>query len=161
MDMICLPISRAYRPGIGFADAAAFLFDKRSDLANQNLLAILGTPDKMIAQLARDVFGVLCIHTRQYNKCSNSCEEPGGTALPLLEREGIIFVSERQCKPCLGSSRARRTRPREYEQQRLDGQVARYTEKYSREGNWTWTKTKLNAWLRPSERLPSIGDKFK
>jgi len=62
------------------------LFDKRSNLSDEKLLAIFGTPDKMIGQFVGDVFGVLHIHTRQHNICSTSCEVPGRAALPLLER---------------------------------------------------------------------------
>jgi hypothetical protein len=46
---------------------------------------IFGTPDKMVSQLVGDVFGVLRIHTRQYDMCSNSCEVPERAALPLDE----------------------------------------------------------------------------
>jgi hypothetical protein len=40
MHMICLHIESAYRPGIGFADAADFLFDKWSKFTHQNLFPI-------------------------------------------------------------------------------------------------------------------------
>ena len=86
--MIGLDIERPYRPGVGFADAANCLFHKRSKLANQNLLAVCGTPDKVISQLIGDVFGVLCIHTQHYHRCSSLPEVPSRAALPLLEREG-------------------------------------------------------------------------
>ena len=46
MHMILLNIERAYRPGIRFADAADFLPNKRSQLANQNLFAVFGTQTK-------------------------------------------------------------------------------------------------------------------
>ena len=85
MHMIGLDIERPYRPGVGFTDAANFLFHKRSKLANQNLLAVFGTSDKVISQFIGDVFGVLCIHTCHCNICSNSCEVPVGAALPLDE----------------------------------------------------------------------------
>jgi len=48
MDMICLKIERAYGPGVGFTDAADFLFHKRGELTNQNLLAVCATSDKVI-----------------------------------------------------------------------------------------------------------------
>jgi hypothetical protein len=88
MDMIFLNIKSASRPGMRFADATDFLFDKRSKLANQKLLPLFRTPDQVIGQFVGDMFGVLCIHTRQCNICSNPCEAPVGAALPLLEREG-------------------------------------------------------------------------
>ncbi len=62
MHMICLHIERAYRPGIGFADAVDFPFYKRRELAGQNLLAVFGTPDKVIGQFVGDALGVLCMH---------------------------------------------------------------------------------------------------
>ena len=71
MHMIFLHIEHAYRPGIGFADSANFLFHKSSKLADQNLLTIFRAQDKVIGQFVGDVFGVLCIHTHQYNKRSN------------------------------------------------------------------------------------------
>jgi hypothetical protein len=40
----------------------------------------------VIGQFGGDVFGVLCIHIRQYNRCSNLTEVPVGAALPLLAR---------------------------------------------------------------------------
>ena len=85
MHMICLHIESAYRPGIGLADAADFLFDKCSKFTHQNLFPIFRTPDKVIGQFIGDVFGVLCIHTCHCNICSNSCEVPVGAALPLDE----------------------------------------------------------------------------
>ena len=88
MHMIGLDIERPYRPGVGFADAANCLFHKRSKLANQNLLAVFGTSDKVISQFIGDVFGVLYIHTQHYNRCSSLPEVPSRAALPLLEREG-------------------------------------------------------------------------
>ena len=42
----------------------------------------------MGSQLVGDLFGVLRIHTHQYNMCSSFLEEPHWAALPLLEREG-------------------------------------------------------------------------
>ncbi len=84
--MIFLHIERAYGPGVDFADAADFLFHKRSKLVSQDAFAVLGTPDEVIGQFVGDVFGVLCIHIRQYNRCSNLTEVPVGAALPLLER---------------------------------------------------------------------------
>jgi hypothetical protein len=88
MDMIFLYGKCAYRPGVGFTDATDFVFYKRSELANQNLLTVLGTPDKVIGSLVSNVFGVLRIHTQHYNICSSFPEVPRRAALPLLEREG-------------------------------------------------------------------------
>jgi hypothetical protein len=34
-------------------------------------IPVRGIPDKVISQLLRDVFGVLRIHTQQYNMCSS------------------------------------------------------------------------------------------
>jgi len=85
MHMIFLHVKRTYRPGVRFAETTDFLFDKQSKLANQNLFPLLGAPDKVIGQFIRDVFGVLCIHTQQYNICSTSCEVPEWAALPLDE----------------------------------------------------------------------------
>ena len=79
-------VKGTYRPGVRFTDTTNFLFDQRSQLANENLFAVFRTPDKMVSQLVGDVFGVLFIHTRQCNMCSNSCEVPVWAALPLLER---------------------------------------------------------------------------
>ena len=86
MHMIGLDIERPYRPGVGFTDAANCLFHTRSKLANQNLLAVFGTPDKVISQLIGDVFGVLCIHTQHYHRCSSLPEVLRRAALPLLDR---------------------------------------------------------------------------
>jgi hypothetical protein len=49
MYVIYLHVERTYRPGVGFTDATDFLFDKRGELANQNLLPIFRTPDKVIS----------------------------------------------------------------------------------------------------------------
>jgi hypothetical protein len=43
--MIFLDTERAYRPGMGFADTTDFLFDKRGQLANENLLPLFRAPD--------------------------------------------------------------------------------------------------------------------
>lgn len=51
MHMIFLDVERTNGPGVRFTDTTNLLFDKWSDLPNENLLALLGTPDKMIAQL--------------------------------------------------------------------------------------------------------------
>ena len=61
------------QPGVGFTDTADFLFHKSSKLAHENLFPVLGTPDQVIGQLIRNLFGVLCIHTQQYTMCSNPC----------------------------------------------------------------------------------------
>lgn len=83
--MVRLDVHCSNGPGILGADTANFLFKKRGDLANKNLLAVFGTPDKMVSQLIRHVFGVLRIHTPQYNMCSNFSLLPRGAALPLDE----------------------------------------------------------------------------
>jgi hypothetical protein len=49
MDMILLHMKSAYGPGHGFTDTTNFLFDKCRKLANQNLFALFGTPDKMVS----------------------------------------------------------------------------------------------------------------
>ncbi len=85
MHMIGLHVERAYRPGIGFTNAADFPVKKRCQFPNENLLPIFRTPDKMVAELVRDMLGMLCIHAYHCNKCSTSCEVPVGTALPLDE----------------------------------------------------------------------------
>jgi hypothetical protein len=84
--MVFLHVERAYRPGVRFADTTDFLFDKRGKLAYQKLFPLVGTPDNMVSKLVGDVFGMLCIHTRQFYICSNPSEVPGRAALPLLER---------------------------------------------------------------------------
>jgi hypothetical protein len=89
MHVIFLHVECASRPGIGFTETTDFLFHKRGKLANENLFPIIWTPDEVIGQFVGDVFGVLCIHTRQYNMCSKSCEVPGRAALPLDE---LLFV---------------------------------------------------------------------
>jgi hypothetical protein len=48
MHMIRPPIECTYCPGVRLADTADFLFDQGSQLANQNLFAVCGTPDKVI-----------------------------------------------------------------------------------------------------------------
>lgn len=54
----------------------------------QDVFTVLGTPDKVIRQLVGDVFGVLCLHTRQYIRCSSFTEEPHWAALPHLKDGG-------------------------------------------------------------------------
>jgi len=64
MHMILLHIQSADSPSIHFTQATDFLFDKHRNLSGQDALAVFGTPDKVIAQLIHDVFGVLLvIHT--------------------------------------------------------------------------------------------------
>jgi hypothetical protein len=82
MDMIFLHIERTYRPGVGFTETTNFLFDECSQLAHQNLFPLLGTPDKVVSQLIRDMLGLLRIHACHYNRCSNSCEVPREGRLP-------------------------------------------------------------------------------
>src|SRR2546421_12685097 len=88
MDMIFLYVERSKYPFMYFAEMTYFLFDKHSSLPGQDAFAVFGTPDKMITQLVRDVFGALCFHPQQSNMCSSLYEAPGGAAFPLLEREG-------------------------------------------------------------------------
>ena len=71
MHMIGLHVKGTYRPGVRFTDTTNFLFDQRSQLANENLFAVFRTSDKIVSQLVGDVFGVLCIHTQHDNKCSS------------------------------------------------------------------------------------------
>lgn len=87
--MIGLHIERTYRPGVGFTDATDFLFEKRGEFPDQNLFPVFGAPDKMVSQLVGDVFGVLYIHTRQYNKCSSLEEVPVGAGYPCDSSRGI------------------------------------------------------------------------
>ena len=49
MYVIYLHVERTYRPGVGFTDTTDYLFDKRGELTNQNLLPIFWTPDKVIS----------------------------------------------------------------------------------------------------------------
>jgi hypothetical protein len=85
MHMVRLDIHCSNGPSILSTDATNLLFKNRGDLANENLFALGGTADKMVSQLVGDMFGVLRIHTRQYNMCSHSLEEPRRAALPLDE----------------------------------------------------------------------------
>jgi hypothetical protein len=83
MHVIFLHIERPYRPGVRFADTTEFLLHKGREFPNQNLFAVCGSPDKVIGSLVGDMCGVLCIHTRRYTLCSNSCEVPVGGRLTL------------------------------------------------------------------------------
>lgn len=85
MYMVRLDIHCSNDPGILSADAANLLFEKRSNLTYENLLAVVRTPDKMVSQLVGDVFGGLRIHTPYYNMCSKFSLLPGWAALPLDE----------------------------------------------------------------------------
>ena len=85
MHVVRLDIQRPNSPALFRADTADFLVENRRQFPNKNLLAIFGTLDKMVSELIRDVFGVLCIHTLNYNICSNSLEELRWAALPLDE----------------------------------------------------------------------------
>jgi hypothetical protein len=89
VDVIRLSIECAYRPGIRFTDATAFLFDTRRQFPNQNLFSLLGTPDKVIGQFIRDVFGVLPIHTQHYYECSLFRKSHVGPPYPYLKDRGI------------------------------------------------------------------------
>ena len=88
MDMVWLDVYRANRPVPCFADPTDFLLNERCQLAHQNLLPVLGAPDKVIGQLIGDVFGVLRIHTTDCNRCSRFSEEPARAALPPDESWG-------------------------------------------------------------------------
>ena len=89
MHMVFLHVESAYRPGVGFTNPAKLLFDKRGDLPGQNTFAVLGTPDKLIGAYVVDVFGVLCLHLRQYNRCSNLQDRRRRAALPYLKDRGM------------------------------------------------------------------------
>jgi len=65
MHVIGLDVHRSSGPGVIRTDATNLLFDERGDLAHKNLLAVFGAPDKMVAELIRNMFGVLRIHTQQ------------------------------------------------------------------------------------------------
>jgi len=86
MHVIFLDSESASRPGVRFANPVPFLFHKCCNLSGQVVFPVLGTPDKVIGSFVGDVFGVLCLHTRYCNMCSNPCEVPVRAALPLLER---------------------------------------------------------------------------
>jgi hypothetical protein len=64
MYMVRLDVHCSNEPSILSADATNLLFKKRGNLADQNLFALCGTPDKMVSQLVGDVLGMLRIHTR-------------------------------------------------------------------------------------------------
>lgn len=82
MDVISLHVERTSRPGVGSTDTTDVLFEKRSELTNQNLLPIFRTPDKVRSSCVGDMFGMLRIHTLHYNKCSLFPEVPRWAALP-------------------------------------------------------------------------------
>ena len=83
--MVGLDVHCSNGPGILSTDATNLLFKKRGNPAHENLFVLFGTPDKMVSQLVRDMFGVLCIHPPQFHRCSNSLEELRRAALPLDE----------------------------------------------------------------------------
>lgn len=85
MHMVRLDVHCSNGPGILSIGATNLSFKKCGNLANQNLFAVFWTPDEMVSQLLRDVFGVLCIPTPYYNMCSNFSLLPGWAALPLDE----------------------------------------------------------------------------
>jgi hypothetical protein len=62
--VVGLDVHRSNGPDILDTDATNLLCKKRGNLADQNLFAVFGTPDKMVGQLLRDMFGVLRIHTQ-------------------------------------------------------------------------------------------------
>lgn len=63
MHVIGLNVQRANGPGISLAYPAEFCFHKRGQLANEELLAVFGAPDKMVRKFVGDMFAMLCIHT--------------------------------------------------------------------------------------------------
>ena len=86
--MAWLDIERATTPLPRFTDAAKFLFNKGGKLANQNLFPVCGTPDKVVGQLLRHVFSMLCVHPQHCNRCSSLREVPRWAALPPDESWG-------------------------------------------------------------------------
>lgn len=88
MHIVWLDIERTNTPLLRFADAAKFLFNKGSKLANQKLFPVCGAPDKVIGQLIRHMFGVLRVHPQHYNRCSSFREELRWAALPPDESWG-------------------------------------------------------------------------
>ena len=85
MHVVRLDVHRPNGPSILGTVAANLLLKKRGNLAHENLFPVFGTPDKVVSQFVGNMFGVLCIHTLQYNKCSKSCKIPVWAALPLDE----------------------------------------------------------------------------
>ncbi len=65
MQVIGLDVHHSSGPGVIRTDATNLLFDERGDLAHKNLLAVCGAPDKMVAELICNMFGVLHIHTQK------------------------------------------------------------------------------------------------
>ena len=86
MHVIGLDVHRSSGPGVIRTDATNLLFDERGDLAHKNLLAVYGAPDNTVAELIRNMFGVLCIHTQQLKQVFYISGRVVGGALPLLER---------------------------------------------------------------------------
>jgi hypothetical protein len=70
-------------PCLSREDTTDFRFDKRGELAKQNLLPIVRTPEKVRSSFVGDLFGVLRIHTLHYDKRSLFPEVPRWAALPL------------------------------------------------------------------------------
>ena len=83
--MVRLDVQSANGPALFSTDTTNLLFKKRGELADQNLFAVVGTPDKVIGQLVGNMFGMLRIHTPHYNMCSNFSLFPRWAALPLDE----------------------------------------------------------------------------
>ncbi len=88
MHVVWLDIERPNAPLPRLTNAAKFLFNTYSKLANQNLFPVFGAPDKVIGQLIRHVFGMLCVHLQHCNRCSSFSEEPRWAALPPDESWG-------------------------------------------------------------------------
>jgi len=65
MHVIGLDAHRSSGPGVIRTNTTNLLFDERGDLAHKNLLAVCGAPDKMVAELICNMFGVLHIHTQK------------------------------------------------------------------------------------------------
>ena len=74
--MIGLNVQCTNGPAVGVTDPAEFLLDKRGKFPNQKLLAVFWAPDKMVAELVRDMLGMLRIHACHCNGCSHPCEVP-------------------------------------------------------------------------------------
>ena len=86
--MLWLDVHRSDRPMILSTDAPDLWFKERGDRADQNLFAVVGTPDKMGSQPVGDMFGMLHIHTPHAHMCSDFSLLSRGAALPRDESEG-------------------------------------------------------------------------
>jgi hypothetical protein len=72
-----------------------FLLHTCGNLACEDTLAVLGTPDEVISELVGDVFGMLCFHPRQITFVLALRQPVFGPAYPYLKVRG---------KPALPSS---------------------------------------------------------